>query len=182
MPASSATLRHSFLLGYEEIKRCLVRRLGSHELASDALQETFLRLERNGDGLDPVRSPKAYLLRTALNIATNLRIAQNRRLTDLETETFLNIPDETPDAARSVEARSEIEALKRALAELPARRREIFLAVWIEETPHKAIAEHYGLSIRTIQIELKCALEHCALRLDRPLKNVAPHSRRLSVG
>ncbi len=53
------------LAGYEDFALWLTRRLGSSELARDALQETFLRLER-GSEIGPVNSPKAYLLRIAL--------------------------------------------------------------------------------------------------------------------
>ncbi|GGF47719.1 ECF sigma factor VreI [Aliidongia dinghuensis] len=165
---SQATLRQLFLVGYEDLKRLLTRRLGSSDLAGEALQETYLRLERASIG--PVRSPRAYLYRTALNIATNRRLAENRHLSVSEVETLLNVADDAPDPAQVAEARSEIEALKRAVAELPARRREIFLAAWREELPHQQIAEHHGVTVRTVQIELKHALEHCAQRLGRSRK------------
>lgn len=163
---SRATLRHLLLMGYDDLKRRLAHRLGSVDLAGDALQDTFLRLECAGD-LGPVRRPKAYLYRVALNIAINRQVAENRRLTAAEAEALLDIVDDAPDPARSAEARSEIEALKRALIDLPPRRREIFLAAWIQETPHQKIADHFGVSLRTIQLELKYAREHCALRLER---------------
>ncbi len=159
-------LRTLLLSGYEEFAAWLTRRLGSAELAREALQETYLRLER-GNEIGPVHSPKAYLLRTAINIAINKRVADKRRLGISETEKLLAIPDEAPDPARTVEARSEIEALTRALAELPVRRRQIFLASWVEEVSHPEIAKRFGISVRTVQIELKDALEHCAHRLRR---------------
>lgn len=175
-----ATLRQLLQVGYDDLKKRLARRLGSAELAGEALQETFLRLECAAN-IGPVRNPKAYLFRIALNIASNHRVAEARRLTVRETEALLDIADDMPDPARIVEARSEIEALKRALAELPARRREIFIAVWRDETPHQAIAAHFGVTVRTIQIELRHALEHCAARLNRDVtKKFASSLRRLS--
>jgi RNA polymerase sigma-70 factor (ECF subfamily) len=174
-PASSARgrLRRS--------QERLTRRLGSADLASEALQDTFLRLECAGE-IGPVSSPRAYLLRIALNIATNRRISENRRLTVPESEALLEMPDESPDPARTAEARSEIAALKRALAELPARRRDIFLAAWVEELPHQQIAERFDLSVRTIQIELRQALEYCGQRLEREQrKNFAFAPRGLSL-
>lgn len=178
---SQATLRHLLLAGYENLKSRLTRRLRSAELAEEALQDTFLRLACASD-IGPVRSPQAYLFRMAFNLAINRRIAENRRLSVAGTEALLDVVDETPDPARMVEARSEIEALKRALEELPARRREIFLASWVEEVPHDEIAARFGVSVRTIQIELRHALEHCALRLQRNVtKKFALQPRRLSL-
>jgi RNA polymerase sigma-70 factor, ECF subfamily len=178
---SRAILRRLLLMGYDDLKKRLARRLGSTELAGDALQDTFLRLECAGT-IGPVKRPFPYLYRIALNIALSRQIAENRRLTPAETEELLNIVDDAPDPARAVEARSEIEALKRALIELPSRQRDIFIAAWIEEIPHRKIAEHFGVSLRTIQIELKRALEHCAQRLDRDItKRFARRPRRMSL-
>lgn len=170
-------LRDLLLASYGDLRKRLIRRLGSPELADDALHETFLRLE-TAHPVGPVRRPSAYLLRVALNIASNLRVAEARRLTVPETEALLEIGDEAPDPARVAEARSDIEALTRALAELPVRTRDIFLAAWGENAPYQAIADQFGISVRTVQSELKHALEHCALRLDRPRgKNFALRPR-----
>ena len=166
---SRATLRQLLLVGYDDLKRSLTRRLGSSDLAGEALQETYLRIECTPN-IGVVRSPRAYLFRAAFNIAINRRLAENRRLTVSETEALLDIADDRPDPGQVVEARSEIEALKRAVAELPSRRREIFLASWRDELPHRQIAERHGVTIRTVQIELKHALEHCAQRLGRDAK------------
>jgi RNA polymerase sigma-70 factor (ECF subfamily) len=177
---SRATLLQLLLVRYDDLKRRLTRRLGSAELAGEALQDTFIRLECTPQ-IGPVQNPQAYLARMAFNIAANYRVAENRRLTVSESEALLDIPDEAPDPARTIEARSEIEALKRALAELAPRRRDIFMAAWVEEVPHSEIAARYDVSVRTIQIELKHALEHCSHRLDRNItKKFATRPRRLS--
>jgi len=65
---TKGVLRNLLLSSYEDLANWLTRRLGSQELAREALQETYLRLER-GNEIGPVHSPKAYLLRTAINIA-----------------------------------------------------------------------------------------------------------------
>ena len=166
---SNAALKDLLVTRYGDFVRWLTRRLGSSELAEDALHETFLRLEQ-GNSIGPVRNPKAYLLRIALNMAANRRTADNRRLTTSEVDKLLELPDDAPDPARAVEARSEIDALKRALEELPRRRREIFLASWIENLPHPEIARRYQISVRTVQKELKLALEYCDSRLNRQNK------------
>lgn len=175
-----STLRQLLLNSYDDLMRSLASRLGNTELARDAMQDTFLRLEGGGE-LGPIQSPRAYLFRMALNIAHNRRTAERRLLSVSEIETFLEIPDETPDPARQLEARSEIEALKRALMEMPERRRGIFLAAWVEEISQQEIAKRFDLSLRSVQLELRDALAHCATRLDRDtMKNFASRRRRLS--
>jgi RNA polymerase sigma factor (sigma-70 family) len=161
------TLQDMLIADYSGIDRRLARRLGSADLASDVLQETYLRLEGMSE-LGPVRSPKAYLFRIALNIANDRRRAESRRLTADEVDCLLDIPDDRPDPLREIEDRSEVELLKRAMAELPKRRRVVLTLSRIEGLPNREIAERLGVTVRTVETDLKQAIEHCAYRLKRP--------------
>ena len=161
-----AVLRDLLLADYGGLDRRLTRRLGSADLASDVLQETYLRLQ-GMTKIATVRSPKAYLFRIALNIANDRRRAENRRLTVDEVDSLLEIPDDRPDAARIIEDRSEVYLLKRAIAELPERRRRVLILSRIKDMPHREIAKRLGVTVRTVEMDLKQALEHCAERLQR---------------
>jgi RNA polymerase sigma factor (sigma-70 family) len=166
-PESTPTsLQRLLVSGYDDLKTRLKHRLGSESLASEILHETYLRLHRLGS-IGPVQSPKAYLLRIALNVAATGRKADHRRLTRSEVEVLRHGSDHAADPAQIAEARSDIEALQRALNELPARRRAILLASRIEEAPHQDIARRFGISTRMVEKELKLALVHCGERLDR---------------
>jgi RNA polymerase sigma-70 factor (ECF subfamily) len=157
--SSWPSLRERLLDRYDDFVRRLTRRLGSADLAREAVHETFLRLQRTDVG-EPVRNLDAYLFRTAINIAKNRRKVENRYLNFSETEALIGIPDETPDPARISESRSEMAQLIRALEGMPARRREIFEASWVREVPHATIAVEHGVHLRTIQRELELAAEH----------------------
>jgi len=166
-------LLSALIEGYDELKRRLARRLGSTELAGEALQDTFLRLEC-GNEVGAVQSPRAYLFRTALNLATNRRVAESRRLTTSEIDALMEIPDESPDPARIAESRSEVAALSRVLLRLSARQRDIVLATFVDELPVQEIARRHRVSVRRIQLELREALLHCANQLHRSLERRAP--------
>ena len=167
---NTRALQDLLLADYTDLDRRLARRLGSADLASDVLQETYLRLEGTNE-IGPVRSPKAYLFRIALNIAHDRRRAENRRLTVEEADSLLDIPDDQPDAARVIEDRSEVNLLKRAIAELPERRRRVLILSRIEGLPNREIAKRLGVTVRTVETDLKQAIEHCAQRLKRPARN-----------
>lgn len=164
---SISSLRTLLLAEYVDFDRRLTRRLGSPDLASEALNETYLRLEAMRE-LGPVRSPKAYLFRIALNIAADRRRAEKRRLTSDEVDALLDIPDDRPDAARVIEDRSEVNLLRHAIAELPERRRRVLTLSRIEGMPNREIAALLGVTVRTVETDLKQAVEHCADRLKRP--------------
>lgn len=162
------TLRDVLAADYTGLFRRLTRKLGSSELAGDALQETFLRVERMSK-TPVISSPKDYLFRIALNVATDRRRVDKRHLSLDVVDALLDIPDDTPDAATVLEGRQDIEALDRALAELPTRARQVFMAAVVKKLPDHEIAERLGVSIRTVEIDLRNALKHCAQRLDRTL-------------
>jgi RNA polymerase sigma-70 factor (ECF subfamily) len=161
-----AVLQQRLLLRYGDLKKRLTRHLGSAELAGDALHDTWLRLERGGD-LANVRSPDTYLLHVAINIARDNLRSENRRVTTSDAETLLGIADETPDAERAAEGRSELRALMAVMAELPARRKAILMAARLEGLGRREIAQRYGVSVRYVQRELQAAQDYCAERLEK---------------
>ncbi|WP_315765877.1 MULTISPECIES: RNA polymerase sigma factor [unclassified Bradyrhizobium] len=161
-------LRGQLVENYDSLIRRLTRCLGSADFAYEALHETFLRLERVTDGVT-VRSPADYIFRIAVNIANDRRKAQNYRVSSSEIDALLDFCDEEPDPARVVEARSEVDALKRALAELPTRAREVLHSIAIDGEPAREVATRLGVSPRTIDNDLRLALKHCATSLDYTL-------------
>ncbi|SNT52391.1 RNA polymerase sigma-70 factor, ECF subfamily [Tardiphaga sp. OK246] len=164
--SSRDVLRQFFLHGYHELRIRLTRRLGSVELASDALHETWLRIE-NVASTVTVLSPKQYLLQMAGNVALKRRGAESRFVTLTDAKMAIGLADDEPDPERASIARSELDALVRALAELTPRRRDILLASRLKDVPLREIAENLGISQRLVEIELKHALAHCELRLER---------------
>jgi RNA polymerase sigma-70 factor (ECF subfamily) len=163
-------LRQLLVDRYDDLRRRLARRLGSAELATEVLHETYLRLNRDSVELGVVQSPKAYLFRSALNVAADHhRKAEGRRLDTLETETLRGIADAAIDPVKAMEARLEVTTLERALEELTPRRRAILIAARLEEVPHVEIAARFGISTRMVEKELRAALLHCSARLEKKL-------------
>jgi RNA polymerase sigma factor (sigma-70 family) len=161
-----AALRRFFVLGYDELRARLTRRFGSVDLASDALHETWLRLE-TAVPAGVVRSPKNYLLTMAANVALRRLRAESNFVTLTDAKMAVGISDDAPDPECVAIASSEIAVLAKALSELTPRRREILLASRLDGVQLWAIAERLGVSQRLVEIELKHALAHCALRVDR---------------
>jgi RNA polymerase sigma factor (sigma-70 family) len=167
--ANREALRRSLVLSYEDLKSRLTRYLGSAELASDALQETYVRLH-GGAELAPVRWPTAYLMRMAIRIALrNLRGA--KKTVSLEdAKAAFGIADDAPGPHRHLEARGDLDAFRNAVRELTPRRRAILYAARVEGLTLQMIAARLGISQRLVEIELKHALAHCAQRLDREIE------------
>jgi len=167
METTSLPLLRLFMERRHELRRRLKSRLGSDELANDALQETYLRIERMGDGACVSSNPAGYLFRMAINVASDQRHAEARYLTGSEVEDLLNVGADTLDPARVTHAQQEMHVLEQALGELTERQRAIVIAARIDDVSQEDIARRFGISVRMVGKELKKALEHCGKRLDR---------------
>lgn len=161
-------LRDRFATKYDSLRARLRRRLGSDDLAQETLHETWLQLARAGKPRS-VQNLDSYLFGMALNVAANLKRGEARHASRLEIEAALEFADEAARPGEAVEARLDLEALERAISELPPRRRVILLAVRVRGVQIQEVADKLGLTRRSVEMELKRALEHCAGRLDRSL-------------
>lgn len=166
--SSRPSLRQLLVAGYDDMMRRLSRRLGSEDLASEVLHETYLRLDATRD-VAVLQRPVDYIYRVALNLANDRRRTDSRRLSYSEVEALYHFADSVLDADRDIEARSELAALDRAFAMLTARQRAILIAVRIDGTPHAEHAKRFGISERMIDKDLRRGLEHCAAQLERTL-------------
>jgi RNA polymerase sigma factor (sigma-70 family) len=148
MADTPIALRDLFLAGYHDLRRRLTRRLGSADLANDALQETWLRLDARPGDAAAISRPQDYILRVALNIASDQKRSERRRLSYSEVEALYHFVETTLDLEQDLEARSELKALGRAFGELPARQRAILIAVRVHGTTHAELARQFGISER----------------------------------
>lgn len=140
---------------YASIKQRLTRKLGNAEDAGDALHDTWLRLKGSEDH-GPILNPGAYLSRMAINIAVDIQRRHSRLLSGDDIEELLeNQVDPSPGPARTAEIRSELDALLQLLDRMPERRRAIALLVHAEGVTQKEAAQRLGVSLRTVEYELK---------------------------
>ncbi|MGJ7543784.1 RNA polymerase sigma factor [Variovorax sp. LT1R16] len=149
---------------YDQLKSRLSRRLGSDELAGDALQDTWLRLQRLEDQ-GPVLNPHAFLLRMAANIAVDQQRSQSRAVPRSEADALLEVVDPTPGPEQTVEARSDMERLFKVIDRMSKRRREILMLVRWEGLSQRDVAKKLGVSLRTVEHELKRAHDYCAAHM-----------------
>lgn len=158
-------MRRMFLDRYDDIKARLTKRLGSVDHASDAMQDTWLRLAR-AESVGPVKSPDNYLYRIAFNVAHDHRRTERRqRISPIEIDSLLGLADDAPTPEQTVLARSDLRAFKAIVDELPERRREIFMAARMGNMSHQEIADCLGISRQLATKEIGLALQHCLMRM-----------------
>lgn len=142
---------------YASLKLSLARLLGNDELAADALHDTWLRLKGKG-GYGTIQNPGAYLLRMTVNTALNLYRGQKRMLSGDDVDLLLEeMADPAPGPEQLAEARSDLAVLQKAMDRMPLRRRQVMVLVHWEEMTQKEAALHLGVSLRTVEYELRHA-------------------------
>ena len=162
MPSSLAVLRDFMLQRYDDLKARLTRRLGCADMASDALQDTWLRLEGK-DELGPVDSPGAYLLRMAVNVAVD----QQRAKPPAHLQRGRGLARLARPRARSGADGKAARNWTRwcgSWASCPSVSAGC-CAVRLEGLPQAEVATRMGVSLRTVERELRSAHEHCATRV-----------------
>ncbi|MBF8748760.1 sigma-70 family RNA polymerase sigma factor [Pseudomonas putida] len=136
-------------------------KLGNAADAADLAQDTFVRLLQRREALE-LSAPRAFL-RT---VARGLVIDHWRReeLHRAYLEALAQVPE---DQAPSVETRELLlellERIARLLDGLKPKVRRAFLLAQCDGLSHKQIAEHMGISLRSVERYVADALYHCYL-------------------
>jgi RNA polymerase sigma-70 factor (ECF subfamily) len=154
---------------YASLKRRVTRLLGNGDLAGDALQDTWLRLQSREEE-DAIQSPGSYLVRVAVNIAMDIQRRQSRSLSIDEVQSLMELSDPAPGPARTAELRSEVTSLLQLIDRMPERRRTILMLVRWEGLPQKEVAARLGLSVRVVEHELKRAHDFLDARMNHDKK------------
>lgn len=161
-----AELRRFLVDRYDHLKTQLTRRLGSADLASDALHDTWVRLA-DKDDMEPVRHPQAFLLQAATNIAVDRLRVDGRMLSESEVDELFDAPSPEAGPAETMQARFELAAMVRAMQALPARQRDILFAVRLEGASREDLARRHRISVRMVARELQTAHDYCARQMRR---------------
>ena len=161
----------------DELVRFLSARLGQAAIAEDIYQDMFVRLN-TAQLPDEIGSPRAFLYRTAFNLANDHRRALSRRVArdgawlDVATQSSGGeaISDH-PDVDQAIDARREMQLMLAALDDLSPKCREVFTLHRLRGLSHRQVAENLGITTKTVEKHMTAALKQLALRLrpgDKP--------------
>ena len=162
----SAFVQHLFERYRASLVRHVAGLLGTQTDAEDIVQETYSRLLRVNDLEQSEARARSYMFRVATNLAYDRHRRQpEQSIEDLdpscEPVNGIDGPDAIVDLDRAVEA------ITRTLLQLKPRCRQAFLLRTAEGLSYEAIAERLGVSKRTVEREMKQAIDACQRRLRR---------------
>ncbi|ARP98487.1 RNA polymerase sigma factor [Pseudorhodoplanes sinuspersici] len=158
-----------YIQQWKALRGFLVKRVGSHDLAEEALQETWLRLATlSQDGAASennaaISDRQGFILRVAGNIAIDLVRKERRHSSRCVSDDMLlaSLADHSPSPEVYAIDRDQLRGLVKALAELPAKARSALLMSRCDGWPHRDIARKLSVSESMVARYLAQALRHC---------------------
>jgi RNA polymerase sigma-70 factor (ECF subfamily) len=162
-------LQAAFLQNRERLLRFIAAR-GAGDNAEDVLQEVWIKISAADSG--PVASPLSYLFRTAdlLMIdryrATRQAEKRERDWTDSMGGAIPGVSD-APSPERAIIARQQVERVGEVLDRLGTRTAAIFRRHRVEGIPQKQVAEEFGVSLSTVESDLRAAYKALAQLKER---------------
>lgn len=146
--------------------RYVARLVSSADDAEDVVQETYARLleARSLDAADS--RVRAYMFRIATNLVYDRFRAQRRHGTRVALEES-ELSDTERDPGRIVSDEQCMALVKKTLLELRPRSRKVFLLRVSKQLSYQEIAERLGVSTRTVEREMRHAIDRCQRRLNK---------------
>jgi RNA polymerase sigma-70 factor (ECF subfamily) len=144
------------------VYRVARRVLGSHEAADEAAQETFVRAWRSIGGFRGDAQLSTWLIRIALNVSRTLAAARPRT-EPLDDADRLAGGETAADAL--VAHRESGAELRRAVALLPPRQREVVALKVYSDMTYDDVAEAMGLSVGAVKAHFHQAVSNLRRRM-----------------
>jgi RNA polymerase sigma factor (sigma-70 family) len=143
--------------------------------AEDLVQETYLKAWRSFASFQPDTNFRAWIFRILRNTFLGSRSKLERRMTTgMESEEDLPATSATPESL--LIGRSDMDAVQRAIEQLPVMFREVILLCDVEEASYREIAEILSIPMGTVMSRLARARKMVRESLRSP---GAPTTRRL---
>lgn len=164
--ASHVIWLEEFAASYRDLLSFLRRRTRCDETARDLAQDTWLRVaEQHADGAASAPPPptsadhaRAYLFTVAERLAID-HLRRQRHWRDELAPRLQAGPRHAPDVAESHAYAQALRAVDGALAGMPLRMREVFVAHRLEGVPHEQLALRFQVSRKTIEREVTRAMD-----------------------
>lgn len=146
------------------LRRFVSRFFANHQDVEDIAQEAYLRAFQSGRD-NPPRSPRAFLLRVARNLALNELSRKSRWMTEnieaagLEQRSGNTLEDD-------LQSQQRLSLFCEAASNLPMQCRKVFLMRKVYGYTQREIARELGISEKTVEKHVATGLLRCSRYLE----------------
>lgn len=164
---SNDLLNRAMEAHYADITSAVLKRGHPTSTARDVVHDLYLKLAAKPDLLQNKRSIKAFLCRAAINLGIDRqrREMKEARLFSGSQREALLAASVGPAPDQALEIRARVEILRDAIAELPERRRVVFILHRLHHLTPDEICIKLNISRNMVDRHLRRAFAHCLDRL-----------------
>lgn len=170
-----------FSASYRDLLRFLRRRTGSDDTARELAHDAWLRIAAAAPATPAPRDSdhaRAYLFTVAERLAIDHLRRQHHGQQAVLPSAALTLAEHAPDVAETHAYTAALRAVDRALATMPERTREIFVAHRLDGIAHDELAQRHGVSRKTIEREVTRAMDLAEAALAGPGSRTGQHGQR----
>jgi len=138
------------------------------EDAEEIVQDIFIKFWDKCQALEPGSSVKNYLFRAARNSCINH--LKHEKVKDNYRNYVIDFLERSSDPANDYPSTDKMQLVRAEIENLPPRCREIFNMSRFDGLKYQEIADHLGLSVKTVEVQMGKALRV----LREKLKNEHP--------
>jgi RNA polymerase sigma factor (sigma-70 family) len=144
------------------LRRLLRRRGETRERAEDLVQEAYLRMQVYCKEGHEVREPEAFLARTALNLAVDMR-RHDHRSSRVAQDKRLELPDLVPPIDEMLALEERLLGVLRRLDRVSPRTREAFVMHRVQGFSYQEIADRLSISVSSVEKHIASAVALLAI-------------------
>ncbi len=134
------------------------RFMDTREEAEEVTQEVFVKFWEKCDTLSPDSSIKSYLYRSVHNSCLNA--LKHEKVKDSYRQYMIQFMESSSESLLETEDPDELRnRIMKEIDSLPPRCSEIFKLSRFEGLKYQEIAEHLGISVKTVEVQMGKALK-----------------------
>ncbi|MBN2639418.1 MAG: RNA polymerase sigma-70 factor [Bacteroidales bacterium] len=140
--------------------------LKSTEAADDVVQEVFVKIWENRKQLLTGTSFKSYLFTIALNTIRKQFNSLSKAIT-LKHEILLEFSTHKTDFDDSLDFQRLLTKLDELIAQMPEKRKLVFVRSKLEKKSHLHIAEELSISVKTVEYHISEAMKYLKAEFEK---------------
>lgn len=142
---------------YSPMVRFCIRYVADSDIASEIVQDLFVKLWSNREKISFNTSFESYMLTSVRNSALTY-INKERSHAEVNLRIYSEESDNT-DPSETLQSNNLEESYRKILKDMPEKRREVFLASRYDGLKYSEIAEKLGISQKTVEAQMSAAIK-----------------------